>query len=118
MNTRKKNQIEYTVDSALALMQEIHIELCENRAQALVLFKKMMAFMKDANDLETLGPIIKDQQKIMVDTLEKKIQLSKLQNTILLKQNEGKGGLTKMTISATEREMLESLIDNRDQPQQ
>jgi hypothetical protein len=112
---RKKNRLEYTVDSALALMQEIHFELDENRAQAMVLFKKMMSFMKDAGDLETLGPIIKDQQRIMNDTSEKKIQLSKLQTTILLKQNEGKGGLQKMSISATERELLESLLDNNEE---
>jgi isocitrate lyase len=111
---RKKNQIEYSFDSALALMQEIHMELDENRAQAKILFNKMMSFMKDASDLETLGPIIKDQQKIMNDTVSQKVQLSKLQNMILVKQSQTKGGLSKMTISSSEREMLEQLLDTRE----
>jgi hypothetical protein len=118
MDRRKKRSIEYTVDSALALMQEIYHELNENRATALLIQKKMLSFMKDANDLETLGPIIKDQQKILNDTVDKKIQLSKLQTTILLKQNEGKGGLQKMSITSSEREMLEQLLENRDENNQ
>lgn len=91
------------------------MELDENRAQAKILFNKMMSFMKDASDLETLGPIIKDQQKIMNDAIAHKVQLSKLQNSILIKQAESKGGgIGKMTISTQEREMLEQLLENRE----
>ena len=38
--------------------------------------------MKDSSDMAIIGPIIKEQQKIINDTVEKKLTLSKLQSTI------------------------------------
>jgi hypothetical protein len=68
--------------------------------------------------LQTLGPIIKEQQKILNDTVEKKLQLSKLQTTILMKEEKAKGsGGQKVSISASEREMLEALLDGKDDEQ-
>ena len=47
--------------------------------------------MKDSSDMAVIGPIIKEQQKIINDTVEKKLTLSKLQSTIWEKY-ENKGG--------------------------
>ena len=47
--------------------------------------------MKDSSDMAVIGPIIKEQQKIINDTVEKKLTLSKLQSTIWEK-SENKGG--------------------------
>ena len=41
--------------------------------------KKMLSFMKEAEDMSVIGPGIKEQQKILNDCTEKKISLVKLQ---------------------------------------
>ncbi len=78
----RKKEINLTKDSVLALMQEIYNELVEQRAVALRIQNKMLAVLKDAKDMPIIGPVIKEQQKIINDTIEKKITLSKLQSAI------------------------------------
>lgn len=48
--------------------------------------------MKDSSDMAVIGPIIKEQQKIINDTVEKKLTLSKLQSTIWEKSENKSGG--------------------------
>ena len=63
-------------------MQEIYNELVEQRATAVRIQNKMLAMLKDPKDMQVIGPVIKEQQKIINDTIEKKLTLSKLQSTI------------------------------------
>ena len=86
----RKNNITLDVDSALALMQEIYNDVVENRNTASTIMRKMMSFMKDAEDMSVIGPVIKEQQKILNDCTEKKISLVRLQG-VLLKQTTGGG---------------------------
>lgn len=116
----KKNNITLDVDSALALMQEVYNDVVENRNQASIIMKKMLAFMKDAADMTLIGPVIKDQQKIMNDCVEKKLSLVKLQS-VLLKQTGGdktaaianSGGFRVMSLSDEDRKMLDDLIEDQ-----
>lgn len=115
MKDRRKN-ISLDTDSALALMQEIYNDIVENRSTASLIMKKMLSFMKDAEDMSTIGPVIKEQQKILNDCTEKKISLVKLQGA-LLKQSGGSGGkegFSKMTLSDEDRELLEKLVNDDD----
>ena len=41
--------------------------------------------MHEATDLQLLGPVIKEQQKIIDSSIEKKIQLSKVQTALMQK---------------------------------
>ena len=71
--------------------------------------------MKDAEDMSVIGPVIKEQQKILNDCTEKKISLVKLQG-VLLKQTQsaGKGGggpMGKLTLSDEDREILDKLME-------
>jgi hypothetical protein len=50
----------------------------------------MLAMLKDPEDMTLIGPIIKEQQKIINDTIEKKLSLSKLQSTLWEKSNKDK----------------------------
>ena len=111
----RKNNISLDVDSALALMQEIYNDVVENRNTASVIMKKMMSFMKDAEDMSVIGPVIKEQQKILNDCTEKKISLVKLQG-VLLKQTTGGGGKSGPlgTLSEEDREILEKLMASDD----
>lgn len=77
-----KKQISFTKDSCLALMQEIYNELVEQRNTAIRIQNKMVGMMKDPEDMQTIGPVIKEQQKIINDCVDKKLQLSKLQSSI------------------------------------
>ena len=112
-----KNNISLEVDSALALMQEIYNDVVENRNTASTILRKMMSFMKDAEDMSTIGPVIKEQQKILNDCTEKKISLVKLQS-VLLKQTTGVGGknmpMGKLELSDEDRKILESLMNDSD----
>ena len=42
----------------------------------------MLVMLKEAKDMTVIGPVIKEQQKIINDTIEKKLSLSKLQSSI------------------------------------
>jgi hypothetical protein len=112
----RKNNITLDVDSALALMQEIYNDVVENRNTANQIMRKMMSFMKDAEDMSTIGPVIKEQQKILNDCTEKKISLVKLQG-VLLKQTTGGGGgkggpMGKLELSDEDRELVDKMINN------
>ena len=78
----KRKEIKLTHESAVSLMQEIYNELVEQRATAIRIQNKMLAMLKDPEDMTVIGPVIKEQQKIVNDTIEKKLSLSKLQSTI------------------------------------
>jgi hypothetical protein len=90
MNRTKKKEIVLTKDSVLGLMQEIYNELVEQRATAIRIQNKMLTMLKDPDDMTLIGPIIKEQQKIINDTIEKKLTLSKLQSTVWEKSNSNK----------------------------
>ena len=111
----QRNNITLDVDSALALMQEIYNDVVENRNTASTILRKMMTFMKDAEDMSTIGPVIKEQQKILNDCTEKKISLVKLQS-VLLKQttggSNGGGSMGKLTLSDEDREILDRLVND------
>jgi hypothetical protein len=44
--------------------------------------------MNNSTDMAIIGPIIKEQQKIINDTVDKKLALSKLQSTIWEKASQ------------------------------
>ena len=82
MGRPKKKEIVLSKDSVLSLLQEIYNELVEQRATAVRIQNKMLAMLKDPKDMTVIGPVIKEQQKIINDTIEKKLSLSKLQSSI------------------------------------
>ena len=116
---RSKNLLSLDTDSALALMQEIYNDIVEQKQTASLITKKMLSFMKEAEDMSVLGPVIKEQQKILIDCTEKKISLVKLQST-LLKQSGGSnpasGGGGKLDLTDDDRKLLEKLMKEDDEP--
>ena len=112
----RKNLISLDTDSALALMQEIYNDIVEQKNTASMITKKMLTFMKDAEDMSVIGPVIKEQQKILNDCTEKKISLVKLQSA-LLKQTQGPGpsaGGGKLQLTDEDRVILEKLMNDSD----
>jgi hypothetical protein len=108
MNRARKKEITLNKDSVLSLMQEIYNELVEQRATALRIQNKMLSLLKDPEDMTVIGPVIKEQQKIINDTIEKKLTLSKLQSTIWEKSNNSKE--ESFTLSDFDDDMLQNLI--------
>ena len=115
MKSIKKN-IALETDSALALMQEIYNDIVEQKNYASMIMKKMLSFMKDQEDMSTIGPVIKEQQKILNECTEKKISLVKLQG-VLLKQTSANGGggkgmsMGKLELTDEDRELLDKLVN-------
>ena len=115
----RKNIIALDTDSALALMQEIYNDIVEQKNTASMITKKMLTFMKDAEDMSVIGPVIKEQQKILNDCTEKKISLVKLQSA-LLKQTQGTGPNSggKLSLTDEDRTLLEKLMNEPDEPKE
>ena len=114
---RKKNLLSLDTDSALSLMQEIYNDIVEQKQTANMITKKMLSFMKEAEDMSVIGPVIKEQQKILNDCTEKKISLVKLQSA-LLKQIGGSGPAQsggKLDLSEEDRNLLEKLMKEDDE---
>ena len=108
MNRTRKKEISLNKDSVLGLMQEIYNELVEQKATATRIQNKMLAMLKDPEDMTLIGPIIKEQQKIINDTIEKKLSLSKLQSALWEKSNNSKDD--DFTLNDMDDDLLQSLI--------
>jgi len=116
MRDRRKI-IELNVDSALALMQEIYNDIVEQKTNASLIMKKMLAFMKESEDMSLIGPVIKEQQKILSICTEKKISLVKLQNAMMKQSEGGQSGkvqFEKMELTEEDRKILQDLIEEKD----
>lgn len=120
MRTSRKN-LSLDTDSALALMQEIYNDIVEQKNTATLIMKKMLSFMKESEDMSVIGPVIKEQQKILNECTEKKISLVKIQNTLIQKglTSEGKFAPGKMTLTDEDRDLLEKLMggDDKEEPE-
>ena len=73
----KKKKIEVNEESLLSLFQEIYNECVEQRSTALRIQNKMIALMKEATDMTLIGPVLKEQQKIIDLAIDKKFTITK-----------------------------------------
>ena len=108
MGRPKKKEIVLSKDSVLSLMQEIYNELVEQRATAIRIQNKMLNLLKGAEDMAVIGPVIKEQQKIINDTIEKKLTLSKLQSSIWEKSSNNNE--ESFNLSEMDDDVLQALI--------
>ena len=108
MGRPKKKDITLSKDSVLSLMQEIYNELVEQRATAIRIQNKMLNLLKDPEDMTVIGPVIKEQQKIINDTIEKKLTLSKLQSSIWEKASNNDSET--FNLSEMDDDVLQALI--------
>ena len=104
----KRKEIKLTHDSAVALMQEIYNECVEQRTTAIRIQNKMIGFMKEAADMSLIGPVLKEQQKIIDSAIDKKLQLSKLLATIASKNMEASS--SGLSIDGDIREAINELV--------
>ena len=109
MGRPKKKEISLSKDSVLSLMQEIYNELVEQRATAIRIQNKMLGLLKGAEDMAVIGPVIKEQQKIINDTIEKKLSLSKLQSSIWEKSSNNQE--EQFNLSEMDDDVLKALIE-------
>jgi len=105
----KKKEIKLDQDSLLALLQEVYNECVEQRTTAIRIQNKMLSFMQDADDLQQLGPVIKEQPKVIDSSLEKKIQLAKIQSALVQKDLNGNNETNSFSIE--DRETLNTLLN-------
>jgi hypothetical protein len=107
MGRPQKKEINLTKESILSLLQEIYNELVEQRSTAIRVQNKMLAMLKDPEDMTVIGPVLEKQQKIINDVVEKKLTLAKLQSTIWEKSNKSEEDLS---LGDIDDDMLQSLI--------
>lgn len=104
----QRKEINFTKESILALMQEIYNELVEQRNTAIRIQNKMLAMLKDPEDMTMIGPVIEKQQKIVNDCVEKKLSLSKLQSGIWEKSNNN---TESFSMSDLDDDLIQNLIE-------
>ena len=69
--------------------------------------------MKESEDMSVIGPVIKEQQKILNECTEKKISLVKIQTNLIQKSGgEGSKFSGKLSLSDEDRDMLDKLIND------
>ena len=104
----KKKDIILSKDSVLSLMQEIYNELVEQRTTAIRIQNKLIGMKNDPKNVASISGVLKEQQKIINDTIEKKLQLSKLQSTIWEKSNQSNNDT--FNLSEMDEDVLQALI--------
>jgi hypothetical protein len=107
MSRPKKKEINLSKDSILSLLQEVYNELVEQRSTAIRVQNKMLALLKDPQDMREIGPVLEKQQKIINDVVEKKLTLAKLQASIWEKSQSTEEN---MMLTDIDDDMLQSLI--------
>jgi len=112
----KRKEIKFTNESALSLMQEIYNECVEQRTTAIRIQNKMIGFMKEASDMALIGPVLKEQQKIIDSSIEKKLQLSKLLTSITHKNVDSNdiGSFIGEDVKEQISDLLTKSKDNKD----
>ncbi len=104
----QRKEINFTKESILGLMQEIYNELVEQRNTALRIQNKMISMMKDPSDMQSIGPVIEKQQKIINDCVEKKLSISKLQSSIWEKSNNNNESFS---MADLDDDLIQNLIE-------
>jgi hypothetical protein len=107
MSRPKKKEINLSKDSILSLLQEVYNELVEQRSTAIRVQNKMLALLKDPQDMREIGPVLEKQQKIINDVVEKKLTLAKLQSSIWEKSQVQEDN---MMLTDIDDDMLQALI--------
>tara|TARA_R110000824_G_scaffold294113_1_gene482411 strand:- start:6280 stop:6657 length:378 start_codon:yes stop_codon:yes gene_type:complete len=105
----KRKEIKLTQESAVSLMQEIYNECVEQRSTAIRIQNKMIGFMHEAADMALIGPVLKEQQKIIDSSIDKKLQLSKLLAHISSKNLESSS--SSFTIDGDVKETITQLLN-------
>jgi hypothetical protein len=90
MNSKPRKKVGLSQESALELMQEIYVEIVDERNRALQTFKKFSRTTDENTDIAMVGKITNELLKIVDGAIEKKIRLLKIQTDILYKT--GKSG--------------------------
>ena len=110
----KKKKIDINHNSVVSLLQEIYNECVEQRNTAIRIQNRMISFMKESSDMTLIGPVLKEQQKIIDSTIEKKLQLSKIQTTLLQKNSSSDTNTTMLDdeIKDTISQLLDRSTDD------
>jgi hypothetical protein len=88
--SRSRKKIGISHESAMELMQEIYVEIVDERNKAIQTFKKFSRNTEANTDIAMVGKIANELLKIVDSAIEKKIKLLKIQTDILYKT--GKAG--------------------------
>ena len=105
----KKKKIDINHDSVVSLLQEIYNECVEQRNTAMRIQNKMIALMKEVTDMTLIGPVLKEQQKIIDSAIDKKLQLSKILTTMLQKNQQSDTSVERL--DGDLRDTINQLLD-------
>jgi hypothetical protein len=104
----QRKEINFSKESILSLMQEIYNEIVEQRNTALRIQNKLIAMMREPEDMGKISSVLEKQQKIINDCVEKKLSLSRLQSSIWEKTTNNQESFT---LSDMDEDLMEKLLD-------
>lgn len=104
----QRKEINFSKESILSLMQEIYNEIVEQRNTALRIQNKLIAMMREPEDMSKISSVLEKQQKIINDCVEKKLSLSRLQSSIWEKTTNNQESFT---LSDMDDDLMEKLFE-------
>ena len=118
MARKKKTQLNLTSESVKEFMQEIYTECDKVKKQALndIAERKVAVELDDTTDVYQVGKVNNESLKIIDNTIDKKIQLLKLQSQIVFKDESNKTEDAKIT-SDDKSAIIEAIRAGREKQQ-
>lgn len=118
---RPRKKIGLSQESALELMQEIYVEIVDERNKAIQSFKRFSRDTDANEDIAMVGKIVNETLKIVDSAIEKKIRLLKIQTDIIFKtgkagdESEDKFKLSEDLTTMIHKELKEGLESSKEE---
>lgn len=109
----KRKSIDITEDSMIDLMQETYNEITDERNRAIKSLNQYSRDIETNEDIALVGRVTNDLLKIIDRSIERKLQLIKIQGDILFKNGKGSnpaGGPIKITDE--DKQMIQEYLKN------
>lgn len=110
----KRKSVDISEDSMINLMQETYNEITDERNRAIKSLNQYSRDIETNEDIALIGRVTNDLLKIIDKSIERKLQLIKIQGDILFKNGKGasQGGGGPIKITDEDKQMIQEYLKN------
>tara|TARA_R110001583_G_scaffold94083_4_gene237465 strand:- start:5948 stop:6319 length:372 start_codon:yes stop_codon:yes gene_type:complete len=110
----KRKNVALDKDSVEQLLQESYNEACENRSKAITMLNKQLRDVNDNTDIQQVGKINNELLRIIDSSISKKLDIVKLQITLVKSGDEGDD--SSFSITDEDKQLIEGMIKQSEEP--
>tara|TARA_R110001606_G_scaffold234538_2_gene382250 strand:+ start:1862 stop:2233 length:372 start_codon:yes stop_codon:yes gene_type:complete len=110
----KRKNVALDKDSVEQLLQESYNEACENRSKAITMLNKQLRDVNDNTDIQQIGKINNELLRIIDSSISKKLDIVKLQITLVKSGDEGDD--SSFSITDEDKQLIEGMIKQSEEP--